>query len=291
MTTRSITSMTDGQQKQFRRFIEDAADKALAETSLSKDELQRLIANGGKFQSSIMAAIREFSGTRFLREEILSDCTYPEEYKGPKPISEQVAILLERLPALGNATYDKKLATRPLPPNTEGWFAIPRWEKLGSSYTDAVERMFRSFWPTWNFNIHHRPIGRSHLRQLAETTRAFQRLGDEQFGHDILVVPAQFGLRHRGRSARRARETMNVDEFALGVFAVGCMLLTHPERQQLIKQKQLQVDCAGDEYAIDADQFFFAPSLAFNRKEAYLGVSEDSAVYNDFGVASGFLLL
>jgi len=48
--------------------------------------------------------------------------------------------------------------------------------------------------------------------------------------HDILVVPAQFGLRHRGRSVRRVREVMNANEFGLGVFAIGIMLLTHPER-------------------------------------------------------------
>jgi hypothetical protein len=31
----------------------------------------------------------------------------------------------------------------------------------------------------------------------------FQTLGDEQKDHDILVVAAQLGLRHRGRSVRR----------------------------------------------------------------------------------------
>ena len=51
MTTQSITSITDGQRKQYRRFVEDAADKVLAEARIDKDGLQKLIENGDEFQS------------------------------------------------------------------------------------------------------------------------------------------------------------------------------------------------------------------------------------------------
>ena len=44
------------------------------------------------------------------------------------------------------------------------------------------------------------------IRQHAKTVKMFQKLGDEQKDHDILVVPCQFGLRHKGRSVCRARE-------------------------------------------------------------------------------------
>jgi len=74
----------------------------------------------------------------------------------------------------------------------------------------------------------------------------FQKLGDEQKDHDILVVAAQFGIRHRGRSVRRAREVFAANEFGLGAFAIGIMLLTHPER--LSNYDDLWIDSSGDEF-------------------------------------------
>ena len=55
------TSITAGQQKQYKRFVEDAAERALKETALDKDGLQKLIENGDEFQSRIVTAIRELS--------------------------------------------------------------------------------------------------------------------------------------------------------------------------------------------------------------------------------------
>jgi hypothetical protein len=84
-----------------------------------------------------------------------------------------------------------------------------------------------------------------------------------QKDHDILVVAAQFGLRHRGRSVRRAREVMNASEFCLGAFAIGIMLLTHPER--LKHYDDLWIDCAGDEFSYGGDgQFGNAPCFSFD---------------------------
>jgi hypothetical protein len=61
MTTKSITSgITEGQKKQFTRFVEDAASRALAEINPNKGGLQQLIENGGKFQSDLMALITRY---------------------------------------------------------------------------------------------------------------------------------------------------------------------------------------------------------------------------------------
>jgi len=68
MTTQSITS---GQIKQYKRFVEDAADKALVEVGLDKDGLQKLIKNGDEFQTRIIAGIRELSvSNQFADEEV-----------------------------------------------------------------------------------------------------------------------------------------------------------------------------------------------------------------------------
>jgi len=67
MTTKSITS---GQTKQFKRFVEDAAEKALALVGLDKDGLQKLIENGDEFQACIITGIRELSvSNQFADEE------------------------------------------------------------------------------------------------------------------------------------------------------------------------------------------------------------------------------
>jgi len=111
------------------------------------------------------------------------------------------------------------------------------------------------------YNFCEDATGSKRLRQHKKTVAAFQKLADEQAGHDILIIPAQFGFRHRGCSIRRALEAMDDVEFGLGAFAVGCMLLTHPER--LVKWKQLQVYCAGDEFASDTE-FSYAPEFYHN---------------------------
>ncbi len=290
MTTQSITSITDGQRKQYKRFVEDAADKALAEVGLDKDGIQKLIEKGDEFQSRIVEAVRELSvNDEFADEEVESNYEYPGVYK-VRAVAEQVATLREVFPELKDATFDESIAARPLPPNAEGWFAIPRWEKLASVYGEAVDKMLATMRSERRRfqNYCEDRTGEEYLRQHAKTVKAFQKLIDEQKGHDILIVPCQFGLRHRGRSVRRAHEVMNAAEFGLGAFAVGCMLLTHPERLQAYEN--LFVDCAGDEYSPAADgDFSHAPLFRFDDD----GVEFDTQWFDDanesYGSASAFL--
>jgi hypothetical protein len=257
MTTQSITSITDGQKKQYLRFVEDAAERALKETALDKDGIQKLIENGAEFQARIIAGIRELSvSNQFADEEVKSSYVYPKGYK-VKGITEQTNILRQLFPGVGNAL--EKLAARPLAPNAKGWFAIPKWETLAPTYGEAVEKVLAMIGSKRKFyNYRDGQLGAEYLRQHAKTAKMFQKLAGEQKDHDILVVPAQFGLRHRGRSVRRAREVMNASEFGLGAFAVGIMLLTHPER--LVDYEDLWIDCAGDEFSPDAvGRFSHAP--------------------------------
>lgn len=262
MTTQSITSITDGQRKQYKRFVEDAADKALAEAGLDKDGLQKLIENGDEFQLRIVTGIRELSvSNQFADEEVQSSYAYPKGYK-VKGITEQTNILRQLFPGIGFA--DEKIAEQPLPSNAEGWFAIPKWQTLAPTYGEAVEKVLAMIASKRKFySYRDGQTGAEYLRQHAKTVKMFQKLGDEQKDFDILVVPAQFGLRHKGRSVRRAREVFTANEFGLGAFAIGIMLLTHPERE--VQWEQLHVDCAGDEFAPVADGgFSYAPLFYFN---------------------------
>ena len=197
---------------------------------------------------------------QFAGEEVASSHAYPNGYK-VKGITEQTNILRQLFPGIGFA--DEKLADQPFPQNAEGWFAIPRWEMLGSSYGEAVDKVLAMIKSSRRFyNYCEGQLGAEYLRQSTKKAKAFLKLGDQQNGYDILVVPAQFGMFHRGKSVRRALEVMNVGQFGLGAFDIGIMLLTHPERE--VRLEQLHIGCAGDEYSFGADGLFdLAPFFDF----------------------------
>ena len=251
------TTATAGQVKQINRFGSDAIEKVLAELGLDNPGAQRVIEHGDDFAEAIRTAaitsLKDLSvSDKYKDEEVQSNYAYPKGYK-VKGITEQTNILRQLFPGIGFA--DEKIAEQPLPTNAEGWFAIPKWQTLAPTYGEAVEKVLAMIASKRKFyNYRDGQLGAEYLRQHAKTVKMFQQLGDEQKDFDILVVPAQFGLRHKGRSVRRAREVFAANEFGLGAFAIGIMLLTHPERE--VQWEQLHVDCAGDEFAPEADGDF-----------------------------------
>jgi len=80
----TIKSITLDQNKQFKRFVEDASDRALKEINLDKESLQRLIERGGEFQSHIMDGIRRFSAKPPVYDLAGWERTYEKLY-GKKP--------------------------------------------------------------------------------------------------------------------------------------------------------------------------------------------------------------
>ena len=287
MPTQSITPITDGQRKQYKRFVEDAVDKALAEAGLDKDGLQKLIENGDEFQSRIVTGIWDLSvSNQFADEEVQSSYAYPKGYK-VKGITDQTDILRQLFPGIGFAL--EKLANQPLPPNAEGWFAIPKWEKCAPRYGEAVEKVLTMIEYKRKFcNYRDDRLGAKYLQQSMKTVKMFRKLGLEQKDYNILVVPAQFGLYYRGMSVRRAREIFSANECGLGAFAIGIMILTHPERE--VQWEQLHVDCAGDEFSPDADGgFSHAPIFYFSYGEVKFDAGWYDLASEDYGSASAFV--
>jgi hypothetical protein len=81
---------------------------------------------------------------------------------------------------------------------------------------------------------------------------------------------------------------MQVNEYGLGAFAVGIMLLTHPER--LMNYDDLYVDCAGDEYAPEADgDFSHAPFFRFDDDRVKFLAYWFGNARDNYGSASAFL--
>jgi hypothetical protein len=65
-----------------------------------------------------------------------------------------------------------------------------------------------------------------------------------QGDNDFLLIPAQLGNRWINRSVDWVQQHLQGDEFGLGMFEVGCMLLSQPSR--LMFDSHLAIDCAGD---------------------------------------------
>ena len=281
--------MTDDQRRQLTRLGEDAMAKALKTINPDKSGAQRIHARGDEVMKVVLDKVRELSTSdQFADEEVESSYAYPAGYR-VKGMTEQTNILRQLISGVGFA--DEKLTEKPLPDGAEGYFAIPRWQTIAPTYREAVEKVFALLKKQRDGKFYNYREGRLDERYLRETEAqkaAFQKLGDEQKGYDILVVPAQFGLRHRGRSIRRAREVMSWNEFGLGAFAVGIMLFTHPER--LVDYENLWIDCAGDEYAPDADgQFDYAPCFYFNVGKVRFHAYWFDDAHGHYGSASGFL--
>ena len=178
MTT-SITSnsITDGQKKQIRRFVEDAVDRVFNDGVLNKDGAQKLISSGDELQVRVIEVIRELSvPNEFADEEVESTYGYLSGYK-PKNITEQTNRLRELFPGIGYA--NEELAQRPLPSGAEGWFAVPRWQKVGKTYEEALQKVLELIKQTRNgkfYNCREGQIGPDRLRLRTKTAKAMQTL-------------------------------------------------------------------------------------------------------------------
>ncbi len=301
MTT--ITQATAGQIEQINRFGSDAIRKVLNELGLDGLGAQRVIEHGGEFVEAIrntaLASLKDLSvSDKFKDEEVSSSYGYLSGYT-PKGLTEQCNRLRELFSGIGYANLDLlaqiEAGKAELPANAEGWFAIPNiWKKggqpkIGSTYSECVQKILDTIKETRGrlYNYREGSIDEKHLRQLVTSKEMFEKISEEQGNPDILIISAQFGLRHRGRSVRRARVVMASGEFGLGAFAIGCMLLTHPER--LEQSDDLWIDCTGDEFAPDDDgRFSDAPFFNFYGDEVEFGSDFVSNADDDCGSASAF---
>ncbi len=209
-------------------------------------------------------------------------------YKKPKPIVEQVAILRSVFPHLGS--FDKTIESRPFPRYMEGYFAMPEWSLIASSYGGAVERIMAVIASRRPFrNYREGELGPRRLRQGACKDYSLRRLGEEQQGHSILVMPGQFGGRYDGLSAEWARERFAPGEFGWGAFEVAIALLTHTER--LVSSEDLWIECAGDEFAPKSDGVFSeCPYWRFYEDRLDFLTSDVRLSADGNGTASGCLI-
>ena len=284
---------TQAQNDLLKKALAEAVSQAYLEAiqQLDRQSAQTVLDLDKKLASEVAASVveiiqRHTASDKYKDEEVGSNRVYPPTYR-VRPIEAQVTELRKLFPSLGDCM--EKMARKPVPEGAEAWFAIPRWQALASTYNEATELLLAVL--ATRRKVSNRIVGRlgpTYLRQGERSKLAEKILADQQVGCDILVVAAQAGLLHRGCSARRTRVAMAGNEFGLGVFAFGCMLLTHPER--LSTGDTLMIDCGGDEYSVRGDYTFDRVPL-FDYDIAGI---EFSAFYEDrarnlWGTPTGFL--
>jgi hypothetical protein len=277
----------------LEEFLADAVQEACrtAIEQLDRQSAQSVLDMGRKLKAEVAERVveivhRHTTNNKFMDEEVGSDRAYPPTYR-VRQLEAQVTELRKLFAGLGSC--HERLGRTPLPDGAEAWFAIPRWQALAPTYSEAVERMLEVLAARRKFsNRILGKIGDKFLRQSERSRLAEKILSEQQEGNEILVVGAQAGMLHRGSSARRTRVAMAGNEFGLGVFAIGCMLLTHPER--LSTGDTLMIDCSGDEYSVRGDYTFDrVPLFDYDMAGIEFSIFYEDRARNLWGTPTAFL--
>ncbi|MSU74244.1 hypothetical protein EXS57_00500 [Candidatus Kaiserbacteria bacterium] len=276
-----------------QKFI-SIVDAAYNKAGLSDDEAQNVNDTAG-----LSALVNKFiadsrSPKLYADEEASSRYKYLSGYTKPKDViwqSNQLRVLFS-----GVGFHDEKAAQMAVPEGAEGLFVIPTWQSFAklhsvSTYAEAVQIVLAKLNETRKgkfYNHRENEMGSDNLRESARKAEVMEQIAQSQKGYDLLVIPGQFGIVHRGRSVRRARVVIGSKDFVLGALEVGIMLLTHPERLQ--HYDDLYIDCAGDEFKPgDRLDFSCAPIFRFRGDKLWFDAYEVEFASGYYGSASGFL--
>jgi hypothetical protein len=284
---------TDLQNQQLQDFLGEAVKQAYqtAIEQLDRQSAQAVLDVNNKLKQEMASLMvdtihRHTVSDKFKDEQVPSNRAYPPTYR-VRPIEAQVTHLRGLFPSL--VSCHEKLARKPLLSEAEAWFAIPRWQVLAPTYNEAVDMLLGVL--ASKRKVSNRIIGKlgdKFLRQSERSKLAEKILAEQQGENDILVVAAQAGLLHRGCSARRTRVALAGNEFGLGIFAFGCMLLTHPERLSTVDT--LMIDCSGDEYSVRGDYTFDrVPLFDYDIGGIELSIFYEDRARNLWGTPTGFL--
>jgi hypothetical protein len=284
---------TEQQNQALLSFLGDAVQDAYRTVieQLDRQSAQAVLEAAKKLKPEVSELLvatiqRHTISDKFKDEEVSSNRVYPPLYK-VRPIEAQVTALRGLFPVLESC--QEKLARKPLLEGAEAWFAVPRWEVLAPTYSEAVEMLLEVL--AKKRKVSNRilgKVGEKFLRQTERSKLAEKIMTEQQGGNDILVVPAQAGMLHRGCSARRTRSSLAGNEFGLGMFSIGCILLTHPER--LSSADTLMIDCGGDEYSVRGDYSFDrVPLFDYDIGGVEVSIFYEDRARNLWGTPTGFL--
>lgn len=273
-------------EEELGRLGDEAINEALTIANLRCDEASRILTRGDVFKASLRDIVGGYLDVlrvqdRFASEEVATNATYPSLYK-VQTIARQTDILASIFPELRLETINEEDLPA-LPEGAEGWFVIPHYEALAHSYCDALLRVLtelgnRQRFYNWQKNL----VTPERLRNSPCSRLAFEKLKRVAFDGETMVVPAQFGAHHKGRSARCSAEAMPPHEFGMPAYAAGIMLLTHSDRLHSIDD--LAVSCAGDILSDACVPMFYRTDGMLTFGATKLHYPDESC-----GTASGFI--
>lgn len=281
----------DSKGTKFMEIVEAAYNKA----RLNEEEAQRINDTPGLAKLIGDFIINNRSGNKYASEEKLSSYGYLSGYTKPTAITDQIDILRMHWPALkpdAAIRYAKEVYPALQHPDwVEGPFALIRpgffSDKYGEELKEILEAIKKDRQGRF-YNYREGQLDEQHLRQAERTADAMRKLVERQSGSDILIVGEQFGIRHRGRSVRRAREVFVPGEFGEGARNIGTMILTNPIR--LNHDDDLWVDAPGDEFFPGGvDRFVRAPYFHFFDGKVRFSTDYVDNPYAIYGSASGLL--
>lgn len=188
---------------------------------------------------------------KWAGEEGCKKYGYPVGYEKPNTLEEQYKVLLKHFPVLQGKMYNLEFENKVLHEKAEGNFLYFDWRIIDSTYCGALQKFLVEYRKSLNddlINHYSREFDSSDLRQIERTAKFLDTIKEQQKDYEILVIPAQFGYLHKGYLANKERASFADNEFCLGPFEVGLMLLTHPGR--LVHNSNLRIVCQGGETSL-----------------------------------------
>ena len=235
MTAEPITS---GQQKQYARFVEDAAARASEEVS------SNYAPPSGWSPKEVGAQVKRFCEIWGELSAVSEEALLQPYLKGEGAVSSYRTAPERslRLPdgIEGPFVFPTISAMLRLVKRNKGW---PDYNRVLKFILNTMKEHRADFvdWTEGNIGPEfERPFEAYWKRSLAF---------EAQTKEDFIVLPGQTGISYRGRSPRRARVLIEDRPNEIGGNSVqgGCILLAHPER--LTAYEHLVMDCPGSERA------------------------------------------
>jgi hypothetical protein len=305
---------TEGQKKHLVRLIQDALPNTewieeLVDRFCSEaDNAQLLIEGGGELKvvrKYLINEVKRLSDSSLYSDQVVtSKYGYLSRYRKACPMDEQIALLRQYdwgrdVDWSLNEVQQKLLAGR-VPQGSEGYFAVVFDQTMVTHYEEdpnidqsvPVTRVLEALYKQRNgrvVNYRNNELDRTHYRRSKKSAEKMRKLWESQGSPSgILLIPAQLGIEHAGKSVLRGRRVIRGSEFLLDAYEVLQMVLTHENRLQHCDD--LWIDLPGSEYSSDADGVFeCALCVVFYGGFLKLDRHVAGNRSGSYGQASGFL--
>lgn len=169
---------------------------------------------------------------------------------------------------------------------SENRFKFPHWSKVAKTYNLAVGKVLEEIGKSRPFiNWIDGELGEEQLRETLRKKEMIEKVTKE----GVVELEVQLGQKYKGKSVKEARELFTINEFGLGAYEVGCILLAKPDI--LKNNDDLWLDCPGDEYDFSDSDVRFDRAPVFRWDDGKLEFDTiwfgDACAY--YGSVSAFL--